>query len=76
VPKQGITVTLSLAALYLATLPQGYHAKIAFVFAGLAALAVISWRWLTPDERSLLAFMGMRVSDKNPASVETASHRY
>lgn len=75
VPKQTMTVTLSLVALYLATLPQGYRAKIAFVAAGLAALGVVAWRWLTPDERALFTFIGMLVAGKTPATVETVSHR-
>jgi len=75
VPKQTIPVTLGLGALYLATLPRTYHAKIALVCGVLASLGVIGWRWLTPEERGLFAFIPMRVSDRTPARLETAGHR-
>lgn len=78
VPNQGIPVTVSLAVLYLATLPQGYRAKIAFLCAGLVALGAVSRWWLTPDERGLLTFAQIGVGDKTPAmeQIEIASQRY
>ena len=71
VPRQGMRVTASLAVLYLATLPRGYGAKIAFLCIGLTALAAMSWRWITPDERRLLRFIQIQFDNKSSAKRQT-----
>ena len=70
VPTQGITVTVSLAVLYLATLPQGLPAKIAFLCAGLAALGPLSWWWLTREAGGLITSARIGVADKTAATEE------
>lgn len=78
VPRQVIRVTASLTALYGATLLEGYRTKIAFLSAVLVTLAILSWRWLTPDERHILSLSRTGVAGNTPApeQVETATPRY
>lgn len=71
VPKQGVRVSLCLIVLYLATLPHRYPTKIVFLVASLAAFVPMSWWWLAPDERRLLAFTRIRLGNSAPVNEHT-----
>ena len=77
VPRQGIRVTASLAVLYGAALLEGYRAKIVLLSTVLVTLAILSWWWLTPDERRILTLSRTGVAGNTPAPepVETAAAR-